>query len=236
MDDNGGDKKEKKRKTMEKPKKSRKERDGRGILCKSCAERIRNTFVVKKRLHSRRKEEKINKKSCRQAAEGWNPRTRQANVGPRSRSKNEATYQKRDTKRQKTNSNRRRHSNQRPRSMERQRLEPWQRVRRRATADNRPPWAGRHAHVRLNTHIYDGERRLSSTSHTLSHNDDLTIGKEKTELKQELQEQIGEDTAHPRLRFPNYDSDENGREHEEGDIAHGEFRAGEEKTDDDGGQ
>ena len=212
---------------MEKQNKGRTERKRVKFVCSYCEEAKRN----RQRSRRTREEKKTLKKTCRQAADVWNPRMRRTNVGERSRNNSASAYQRRDAKDRKTNS--RRHSNQRSRPIDLEWMEPWQRVRRRSTEDNRPPWIDRHAHVRLNTHIYDGERRVSSTSHNTSYNPNTNAGAEKAELtKQESEESFVEDTTHPRLRFPDYDQEEDGGEQEEADITHDQLRTGEEKTDD----
>ena len=98
---------------------------------------------------------------------------------------------------------------------------PWQRVRRPATLDNRPPSTWRnHAHVRVPLHIYEGAGGISPTKHN-----------EQTAEKVTTTELENKDIAHPRERFPNYD---NGRF--ETDETDDENRSGEEGNDDGRGE
>ena len=74
---------------------------------------------------------------------------------------------------------------------------PWQRVRRPATLDNRPPSTWRnHAHVRAPLHIYEAASGISHTKHNEQEEEKVTT----TQLE-------NEDITHPRQRFPNYDND-----------------------------
>ena len=159
--------------------------------CKRCEDRKRE----KRRKNTQRsKEDSWEKGNSTQNTRGRRGKARKSRTFTDRTKKGSMNNEDMETSERRYEENRREshshnHSN-------RERL-PWQRVRRPATLDNRPPstWPN-HAHVRAPIRIYEAANGVAGTKRDEQEEEKVTT----TQLE-------NEDITHPRQRFPNYDND-----------------------------